>query len=144
MIRGVYLNEMKDDLKDCLDIRKKVFQDELGEYDIQSHNKEEMEIYLLLFDEQEIPVGTARLIFDFDGVFRFDSLAVLPEARNKGYGDFLMHMLLDKARQSGANYLVSEDIMHYPQYFNRYGFVINDNRMVLNLKEYFDTHKCCH
>lgn len=144
MIRGVYLNEMKDDLKDCLEIRKKVFQDELGESAVQENNQDELEIHLLLFDEKEIPVGTARLMFDFDGIFRFDSLAVLPEGRYKGYGDFLMHMIFEKARKSGANYLISEDITHAPQYFKKYGFVINDNRMVLDLKTYFDTHKCCH
>lgn len=143
MIRGVYLNEIKDDLTACRTIQEKVFRDELG-CAVRTDDKDELIIHLLLFDEREAAVGTARLIFDFDGLFRFDSLAVLPEARRNGYGDFLMHMIFDKAKQSGAKYLVSDEIGHQPDYFQKYGFEMKNHQMIMDLEKYFDTHKCCH
>ena len=76
--------------------------------------------------------------------FKFDGLAVLPEFRKNGYGDFIMHMIFDKAYQSGAHYLVSNDIYHMPDYFKKYGFSIENNHLSLDLKQYFNTHKCCH
>lgn len=143
MIRGVFMNEIKDDLTDCQSIREKVFRDELG-CDVRADDEDELIIHLLLFNEREMPVGTARLIFDFDGIFHFDSLAVLPEARKNGYGDFMMHMIFDKAKQSGAKYLLSDQIEHQPEYFKKYGFEIKDHQMILDLTHYFNTHQCCH
>ena len=55
-----------------------------------------------------------------------------------------MHMMFDKAYQSGAHYLVSDDVAHMPEYFKKYGFEIKNQRMILDLKAYFNTHKCCH
>ena len=103
-----------------------------------------MAIYLLLYNENEIPVGTARLIFDFDGVFKFDGLAVLPKFRKNGYGAFIMHMIFDQAYQRGAPYLISNDIYPMPDYFTKYGFSIDNTHLSLDLKQYFNTHKCCH
>ncbi len=149
MIRGVYLNTMNDDLSECRKIYHEVFKDTDHE-DIsvehwkENDNIEDMAIYLLLYNENEVPVGTARLLFDFDGMFKFDGLAVLPQFRKKGYGDFIMHMMFDKAYQSGAHYLVSNDIYHTPEYFNKYGFKIENQHLILDLKNYFNTHKCCH
>ena len=146
MIRGVYLNTMNDDLSKCMKIYQDVFEEDMNENveTWKNSNSEDMAIYLLLYNENEIPVGTARLIFDLDGVFKFDGLAVLPEFRKNGYGDFIMHMIFDKAYQSGAHYLVSNDIYHMPDYFKKYGFSIENNHLSLDLKQYFNTHKCCH
>ena len=127
MIRGVYLNTMNDDLSKCMKIYQDVFEEDMNENveTWKNSNSEDMAIYLLLYNENEIPVGTARLIFDFDG-------------------DFIMHMIFDKAYQSGAHYLVSNDIYHMPDYFKKYGFSIENNHLSLDLKQYFNTHKCCH
>ena len=146
MIRGVYLNTMNDDLSKCMKIYQDVFEEDMNENveTWKNSNSEDMAIYLLLYNENEIPVGTARLIFDFDGVFKFDGLAVLPEFRKNGYGDFIMHMIFDKAYQSGAHYLVSNDIYHMPDYFKKYGFSIENNHLSLDLKQYFNTHKFFH
>ena len=146
MIRGVYLNTMNDDLSECMRIYRDVFNGDINE-NVEVWNEkadEDMAIYLLLYNEKEVPVGTARLIFDFDGVFKFDGLAVLPEFRKNGYGDFIMHMIFDKAYQSGAHYLVSNDIYHTPDYFNKYGFIVENQHLTLDLKRYFESHKCCH
>lgn len=146
MIRGLYLNTMNDDLSECMQIYQNVFKDEKNDNLVawDENKKDDMAIYLLLYNEKEIPVGTARLIFDFDGIFRFDGLAVLPEFRKNGYGDFIMHMIFDKAYQSGAHFLISDDIYHMPEYFEKYGFTIENQRLMLDLKKYFNTHKCCH
>ena len=115
MIRGVYLNTMNDDLSKCMKIYQDVFEEDMNENveTWKNSNSEDMAIYLLLYNENEIPVGTARLIFD-------------------------------KAYQSGAHYLVSNDIYHMPDYFKKYGFSIENNHLSLDLKQYFNTHKCCH
>lgn len=143
MIRGVYLNGQLDDWQPCFEIRKKVFEDELH-CPVEKNTEDDMAIQLLLYGEKDTPVASARLIFDLDGAFQFHYLSVLPEERHHGYGDFLMHMIFDKARQCGANYLISDDIRHSVDYFKRYGFEIKENHIVLDLKAYFDTHKCCH
>ena len=146
MIRGLYLNTMNDDLSECMRIYQTVFKDKQNDNLVawDANKSDDMAIYLLLYSEKEVPVGTARLIFDFDGMFRFDGLAVLPEFRKNGYGDFIMHMIFDKAYQSGAHFLMSDDIYHMPDYFEKYGFIIENQRLMLDLKKYFNTHKCCH
>ena len=55
-----------------------------------------------------------------------------------------MHMMFDKAYQSGAHYLISNDIFHMPEYFEKYGFHVENQHLILDLKKYFNTHKCCH
>ena len=95
MIRGVYLNTMIDDLSKCMMIYQDVFEEDMNENveTWKNSNYLVMAIYLLLYNENEIPVGTARLIFDFDGVYKFDGLAVLPEIRKNGYGVFIIHKI---------------------------------------------------
>ena len=64
MIRGVYLNTMNDDLSKCMKIYQNVFEEDMNENveTWKNSNSEDMAIYLLLYNENEIPVGTARLI----------------------------------------------------------------------------------
>ena len=64
MIRGVYLNTMNDDLSKCMKIYQDVFEEDMNENveTWKNSNSEDMAIYLLLYNENEIPVGTARLI----------------------------------------------------------------------------------
>lgn len=143
MIRGVYLNGQLDDWQACFDMRKQIFEDEL-KCPVKKDADDDMAIQLLLYGENDTPVASARLIFDLGGIFQFDYLCVLQEERNNGYGDFLMHMIFDKAIQCGAEYLISDDISHSTDYFKRYGFFMDDNHIVLDLKQYFDTHKCCY
>ena len=69
MIRGVYLNTMNDDLSECRKIYHQVFgktnnDDMNAEQWRENDNIEDMAIYLLLYNENEVPVGAARLIFD--------------------------------------------------------------------------------
>ena len=88
MIRGVYLNTMNDDLSECRKIYHHVFgktnnDDMNAEQWRENDNIEDMAIYLLLYNENEVPVGAARLIFDFDGMFKFDGLSVLLNTEKK-------------------------------------------------------------
>lgn len=143
MIRGVYLNGAIDDWTPCMDIRKNVFK-EVYDCSVSEDDRDILAIQVLLYDENNQPAASARLMFDLDGVYQFDYLAVLEDARGQGYGDFVMHMILDKANQCGANYLASYDIEHSPEYFKRYGFEMREDHMILDLKEYFASRKCCH
>ena len=98
MIRGIYLNGMTDDWKECLKIRRHVFMNELHCENVED-DLDSTSLHLLLYTGDNKPIGSARLVFDIDGYFQFDYLAVLKEERKNGYGDFIMHMIFDKANQ---------------------------------------------
>ena len=143
MIKGVYLNELTDDCEQAIRIQKEVFgsdyQDEI------SGNTDHMPIlYILLFGNKMQPVGSARMTFSLDGTFLFDQLSVLAEERQQGYGDFMMHMIFDKCQLGQGVFLKSQDIYHQPEYFEKYGFEIREDHMILNMKDYFLNHKCKH
>lgn len=141
MIRGVYRNGYKDDISDCLKIRQSVYEREFQEK-AERDEDDKNAVHILLYDEKNDPVGTARLCFDLSGDFRFNYLAVLPESRHKGNADFIMHMLFDRAAQSGAKRLVSNELNHNPEFFAHYGFLKWDGQLIMNLKEYFENHRC--
>lgn len=102
MVKGIYLKQ-GDDLTAAHAIRDKVFieeqkvdpSEEYDEWDAKA-------IHALAYNEQGEPVGTARLILDEAGEFHIGRVAVLASERRKGYGDFLMRMLLDRAFLCGA------------------------------------------
>ena len=141
MIHGVYLNGMTDDISACIKIREEVF----GREDTGSYNDvDEMAMHLLLFDHENQPVGTVRLHFDMDGDYRFDYLFIKESDIHKGYADFLMHMLFDKAKQCGARTVATDFMMEKKAYFDQYGFEEKDGEIVLDLDRYFNSRKCCH
>ncbi len=143
MIRGLYLIGCQDDWHEVLDIRKKVYASEYG-IEVEEDEEDAMAMQVILYDGQEKPIGSCRMIFDLDGAYQFDYLAVLPEERKNGYADFIMHMLFDKAKMCGAVSLESKELGHYQDYFKRYGFELKEDKISLDLNRYFNTHKCCH
>jgi len=142
MIRGTYLNGFQNDISECLRIRQSVYKSDFNE-DVKADAEADRDaVHILLFDEHEKAVGTVRVSFDVSGDFGLDYLAVLPDARNNGMADFMMHMAFDKAAGSGARRLVCTDISHNPEFLKKYDFKETDGRLVLDLAEYFRNHKC--
>lgn len=143
MIRAIYLNGYTNDISACIDVRKAVYDKEYGE-DAERDDRDRDAVHILLFDQDDNPIGTARLLFSMDERFEFGYLSVIEEARNEGNGDFIMHLIFDKAALSGAKYLVSSETDHRKEYFDRYGFEEIDGKLVLDLKKYYKEHSCHH
>lgn len=144
MIKGIYLNEMTDDCTEPLRIQKEVFGSDIDNNSSDTDMKEVdfPVVHILLCEEDGTPVGSARLFFSMDGIFKFDRLCVYKNKRNNGYADFIMHMLFDKCRFSGGEYLYSDDIVHNREFFEKYGFENKEKGMILNVNEYYSNHKC--
>ena len=102
MIRGKFLTS-RDDTRAVMDIRMRVFVDEQGfspEAEIDAFDQ--MAVYALVYDEDDRPAGTGRLIIDGKSRFQIGRVCVLPEARGRGLGDLVMRMLLYRALELGA------------------------------------------
>ena len=140
MIKGIYLNEMTDDCSIAKNIQMEIFGETACDNNVTDN--EMPAVYILLCEEDGTPAGSARMYFSMDGIFRFDRLCVCEDKRNNGYADFIMHMIFDKCRLSGGNFLYSDDVEHNKEYFEKYGFDINDKSMILNVNEYYNNHKC--
>ena len=143
MIKGVYLNEMIDDCSEPIRIQKEVFGKEYKE-EVPGNNAQMPVMYILLYGEKMTPVGSVGMTFGLDGTVLFSQLAVLPEERCQGYGDFLMHMIFDKCQMGNVSTLKSFDVSQCPEYFNKYGFEVNDQYMTLDIPHYYATHQCKH
>lgn len=141
MIRGIYLNGFSDDISEGLNIRQSVYSQDFG-INAGPDDDDKNAVHILLYDEKDEAAGYARLMFDMAGDFRFGYLSVLPEKRKDGLADFIMHMLFDKASISGAKRIVSEETDHNPEYFDRYGFEREGDKLVLDLKKYYAEHRC--
>ncbi len=90
------------DLAEVMNIRVKVFTEELGcpapeqdEYDARA-------VHALLYDDDHDPAATGRLYIDDEGYWRLSRIAVRKEKRGQQLGDLVMRMLLDKAIGVGA------------------------------------------
>ena len=141
MIKGTYLNEMISDCSEAIRIEKEVFGTEYKE-EIEGNSFHMPVVHILLYGENQTPVGAARMTFGMDGNVIFDQLGVLENERSLGYADFIMHMIFDKCQTGQVRYLKSYDTAHHPEYFKQYGFEIRDNVLVLDIPHYFETHHC--
>lgn len=105
-------------------IRKKVLSDCEGLPEVFVKNEEDDEaIFAVAYEEtsdEKTPVGTARLLFMNE--FKIGRLCVLPEYRGKGYADFLVRMLLDKAFQMGASEVYVDARLSAVGFYKKIGF----------------------
>lgn len=67
------------------------------------------------------PVGTGRIWWQ-DGAFMLGLICVLPEYRGKGFGDFLIRLLLFKAQQHNAVKVALYAAPDTMPLFEKYGF----------------------
>ena len=71
------------------------------------------------------PVGTGRIWWE-DGAFMLGMIGVLPEMRNRGFGDFLVRLLLFKAQQHNAVKVALYAMPGMALFFQKYGFTVCD------------------
>ena len=122
MIRGKFFTSM-DDTSTIFDIRKRVFIDEQG-YDLALERDEfdNMAIYALVFDENDVPAGTGRLYIDENSHFKLGRICVLKENRGQGLGDLIMRMLLYRAQDLNAGSVSLVCQVENVPFYTRYGF----------------------
>lgn len=88
--------------------------------------------------EDDIPVGIANLKVN-PKVSEMKEIGLLPEKRNKGFGDFFTRCLLLRLSE------VSEKIITYKnQYFYKFGFVDKDDKMAIDSKKIDFPSTCKH
>lgn len=68
------------------------------------------------------PVGAGRIWWE-EGAFHIGFIGVLPDFRNRGFGDFLTRLLLFKAQQHNAVKVVLHARPETAPFFGRYGFI---------------------
>lgn len=138
-----------DDLTPVKEIQKKVFEEELG-LSVRTDLPDEFCMHALAYDgDQDIPVGTGRILFDGER-FTIAGIAVLKEYRGQMYGDFLIRLLLDKAMMSNAGEIHLDALAGTEEFFKTIGFEVcgesygscggNWTPMVLYAAR---IHKCC-
>jgi len=116
----------KSSLTDVLDIRKKVFLDEMKISDILLSDFYDDFAFNIVVYENNLPVGTGRLLFK-DGKYFIDMVCVIKEFRGNNYGDLVVRMLVRKAVDLGAENTYAIANEHCNQLFNNIGFVKIDD-----------------
>ncbi|GKX30309.1 hypothetical protein SH1V18_27890 [Vallitalea longa] len=121
MITGVYINGDKD-IKDALFVRDEVFVNEQNiDYNIVFDGIDEEAIHVVVYEDKS-PVGTGRLIFK-DGIYLIGRIAVLKNKRGNNYGDLVVKMLIQKAFDSGADYIEVHSQLKAVPFYKKIGFV---------------------
>lgn len=112
MVRGKWF-PMGTDISEALSIRQVVFGTAADELDAAAQQ-------VVVYREGR-PVGAGRLYWA-DGAFRLDKLGVLPEERDKGFGDLLIRLLLFKALTHSASLIALDTPAETRGFFAKYGF----------------------
>jgi len=92
----------------------------------------------VLFCEGE-PTGLAKLSIN-EEVTLIRSAGIVPEMRGMGFGDFLMRSLILRAGDMSP--LV--EIGWVSDYFLKFGFRQQRDKMTIESKDIVFPHKCCH
>ena len=104
------------------EIRKAVFQDELGflpEVDVDRMDPYTVRLVLKLND---LPVATGRISYLRAGVAKIDRVAVVKKYRRQGIGDGLVKVLDYKASQMGMKLSQVETIPELKCFYERIGY----------------------
>ncbi|HKL78830.1 MAG TPA: GNAT family N-acetyltransferase [Mobilitalea sp.] len=131
MVQGKFISGQSD-LKDILYIRSEVFAKELKiTQECKQDSLDIDAIHAVVYEgaSQLCPISTGRLIIH-KNVLTIDKIAVLPDYRGKGYGDFVVRMLLDKAKSFPIEDIVVNVPKKTTEFFNKVGFHIDENILV--------------
>lgn len=135
LIQGKILS-YGDDLSEVIEIRKKVFIDELGySSEMIFDDIDQFAMYVIVYEEDpnwkekksnvKKAVATGRIYYD-GSTCEIGQVAVLKEYRRKQYGDFTVRMLLNKAFISGVNTVSLISPWNTVEFFKTIGFRVTD------------------
>ena len=152
MIRGKYFDGKKDKLDQCFEIRRSVFvaEQKITE-DEEFDGLDEQCGHYIVYNEEDVPVATGRLIKISDTQYQIGRVATLKAWRHQGYAEFLMLALIEKARSLGT-----ESIYLYAQlsaigFYEKCGFSVESNNLIMDagiehkkmIYSMQNVHKCC-
>ena len=134
-----------NNLDNFLEIRKKVFCEELNmDEKYVTDFYDEFAFNLVLYDDDK-PAGTGTLLFK-DGKYFIDKLCVLNEYRGNAYGNLIIRMLVRKAVTIGSEKTYAEINKINKPLFEKIGFVeisSGENDNVLMMKNGDVGGHCC-
>ncbi|HAQ39490.1 MAG TPA: hypothetical protein DCM73_00690 [Clostridiales bacterium] len=110
-----------DNISAALEIRKKVFYNELQVADSCMPDIYDEFAFSVVVYEDDIPAGTGRLLFK-DGKYIIDNLCVLRQFRGKNYGDLIIRMLVRKGVNMGSKKTYAEVDESCAAIFKNIGF----------------------
>lgn len=93
--------------------------------------------FVLFIDSQ--PIGVAKVTAT-DNIASISQIGVVPEERGKGYGDFFTRALMHNLSNASEK-IVVESVCNY---FLKFGFEQQANKMVIDSKDLVFPRKCCH
>lgn len=133
LIQGKLLG-FGDDLTEAMQIRRRVFVEELGiPEDLEFDELDSQAIHVIVYEEDpnwneqrhanndKKPVATGRIIYD-GADCQIGHIAVLREYRGMKYGDFTVRMLLNKAFTSGINIVSVNSQDENVDFYQKIGF----------------------
>lgn len=142
---GNSLEEIKDKLKDVLDIREEIFGFREDNRDIGAN-----EVLIIDLNTNE-NAAIGRLYMNENYDFVIDLIGVLAKYRGLKYGDFVIRMLVDKAFSCGAtkiyankNFMNIEGSERFLGHYNFKSNIDSNDYMILDRKDYRTGCGHCH
>ena len=124
MVQGICFMGINDERYPlCRKIRQDVFVTEQKvDPDLEFDGMDDAAAHALIYDEKGEPAATGRMLGMGEGVFRIGRLAVQKSFRNMGYGQLVMLMLMDKARQCGGKKICIDAQVYARGFYEKLGF----------------------
>jgi predicted GNAT family N-acyltransferase len=111
----------------ALAIRLRVFVEEQGvpfEEETDAHDRADYDaVHAIALDERGRPTGVGRYYVAEPGTAHIGRMAVLPEARGRGFGEAVLKMLLTQARDRGLSRARLHAQLHARDFYAKHGFV---------------------
>lgn len=130
MIQGKLI-EYGQDLSEISKVWNSIYPDEMNGIDLKWGD--EIAIYGVIHNNDANPVAAGKLVIS-DGRYEISNIAVIEKERNKGYGDFLVKLLINKAFISGAECVYTSVTHNCIEFFEKIGFkIINEKNSIQEL-----------
>ena len=111
-----------EDLSDALLVRKEVFTIEQGFADPDSDENEQKSTHVVIYDDNDQPVGTGRIFTQGDHMI-VGRIAIIKAYRGKQLGVILMSELEKIARLTSAKKMILSAQMHACPFYEKSGFI---------------------
>jgi predicted GNAT family N-acyltransferase len=115
-----FTTEDKSSAEQAFFIRRKVFVDEQGVNRTLEYDKEDQSNHYLLLLAGK-PIATARWRETENGI-KLERFAVLPEFRNRGFGEIILAEVLKDVKLSGKTIYLHSQVRAVP-FYERNGFI---------------------